>query len=70
MDESDSSLSAADACANPIRVTQKGAPKMSEKERALACAKSGQKYILVSAGAAIADGSSIKIVKLEPAAKK
>ena len=82
-------------CKSDHAMMQKGAMKMSDKECAMACAKSGQKYILVSAGKAYqiddqavaglaanagatvkvtgeasADGSSIKISKLEPAAKK
>jgi hypothetical protein len=82
-------------CKSDHAMMQKGAMKMSEKECTMACAKSGQKYILVSAGKAYqiddqavaglaanagatvkvtgeasADGSSIKISKLEPAAKK
>jgi hypothetical protein len=82
-------------CKSDHAMMQKGAVKMSDKECAMACAKSGQKYILVSdgkvfqienqtvaglaanaggtvrvTGAASADGSSIKIAKLEAVAKK
>ena len=82
-------------CKSDHAMMQKGAMKMSDKECAMACAKSGQKYILVSdgkvfqienqavaglaanaggivkaTGEASADGSSIKIAKLEAVAKK
>jgi len=82
-------------CKSDHAMMQKGAMKMSDKECAMACAKSGQKYVLVSGGKvyqienqavaglaanaggtvnvtgeANADGTSIKIAKLESAAKK
>jgi hypothetical protein len=37
-------------CKSDHAMMQKGAMKMSDKECAMACAKSGQKYILVSDG--------------------
>jgi hypothetical protein len=37
-------------CKSDHGMMQKGATKMSDKECAMACAKSGQKYILVSDG--------------------
>lgn len=82
-------------CKSDHAMMQKGATKMSDKECAMACAKSGQKYVLVSngkvyrienqavaglqanaggtvkvTGEASADGSSIRIARVEAAAKK
>ena len=37
-------------CKSDHAMMQKGAMKMSDKECAMACAKSGQKYVLVSGG--------------------
>ena len=37
-------------CKSDHGMMQKGAMKMSDKECAMACAKSGQKYVLVSGG--------------------
>src|SRR5712672_4219788 len=37
-------------CKSDHGMMQKGATRMSDKECAMACAKSGQKYVLVSAG--------------------
>ena len=37
-------------CKSDHAMMQKGAMKMSDKECATACAKSGQKYVLVSGG--------------------
>ena len=82
-------------CKSDHAMMQKGANKMTDKECAMACAKSGQKYVLVSdgkvykidnqavaglaanaggtvkvTGQASADGSSIKIAKLQAVTKK